>query len=192
MFHNYFYFLGHSKLVEDYKNLFISKENSDVTLNVKEKTCMAHKTVLGARSPVLAAMFKNDTQEKKTGIVNIPDCDPDVFNVFLLYLYSGIIDFENCNNICELYKISDKYDVSELKVICTDFMSKNISVDNFCDIMIIGEQFDEDKLLTEAQDFFNENFEEIVSSKSWESFLGKYFRIANNLLKAMAANIKKK
>lgn len=189
MYYFFFLLLGHSKLVEDFQNLFISKENADVTLNVKEKTCMAHKTVLGARSPVLAAMFKNDTQEKKTGIVNIPDCDPEAFDVFLLYLYSGIIDFKNCN-ICELYRISDKYDVSELKIMCTDFMVKNISVDNFCDIMIIGEQFDEDKLLAEAQDFFNENFEEIVSSKSWESFLGKYFRIANNLLKAMAPNVK--
>lgn len=150
---------------------------------------MAHKTVLGARSPVLAAMFKNDTQEKKTGIVNIPDCDPEAFEVFLLYLYSGIIDFEKCN-ICELYRISDKYDVSELKIMCADFMSKNISIENFCDIVIVGEQFDEDELLIEAQDFFNENFQEIVSSKSWESFLGKYFRIANNLLIAMAPNVK--
>lgn len=187
--HIYFLFLEHSDLAEDFKNLFFSKENADVTLNVKKKIFSAHKAILAARSPVFAAMFKNEMAEKKTGVVNISDCDVEAFNIFLLFLYSGDLDFEKCN-VCHLYKISDKYDVSKLKLICVDFMTKNLSVENIFEILILGDQFSESQLLAEVQCFFNNKFEEIVSSRNWESFLKNNFRLANSLLKAMAPKIK--
>lgn len=160
-----------------------------MTLKVKEKTFSAHKAILAARSPVFSAMFKNDMTEKKTGVVNIHDCDENAFANFLLFLYSGELDFASCN-ICHLYKISDKYDVLKLRLMCVDFMTKNLSVENFYEILILGDQFCESKLLTDVQCFFNKNFEDIVYSKNWESFLINHLRLANNLLKQMAPKIK--
>lgn len=169
--------------------MFLSKEITDVTLKVKEKTFSAHKAILAARSPVFAAMFKNEMTEKKTGFVNISDCDAEAFDIFLLFLYSGDLHFEKCN-VCHLYRISDKYDVSKLKSICVDFMSKTLSVENIFEILILADQFSESKLLAEIQCFFNKKFKEIVSSKNWESFLKNSFRLANNLLKGMAPKVK--
>lgn len=189
LMHIYFLFLEHYDLAEDFKNLFFSEECTDVTLKVKEKKFSAHKAVLVARSPVFAAMFKNEMSEKKTGFVNISDCDVEAFNVFLLFLYSGNLDLKKCN-VCHLYKISDKYDVSKLKLICVDFMIQNLSAENIFEILILGDQFSESQLLAEVQWFFNKKFEEIVSSKNWESFLKNNFRLANGLLKAMAPKIK--
>ena len=149
----------------------------------------AHKAILEARSPVFAAMFKNDMKEKKTGEVNIPDCDSDAFNVFLLFLYSSEQDFTKCN-VCELYEITDKYDVQELKLLCVDFMTENLSVENFSEILILANKFHEEELLIQVQNFFNENFEKIVSSDSWEHLLKDNSHLANRLLKVMAPKVK--
>lgn len=185
----FFLFLGHGQLSEDFKNLFKSKESTDVVLNVREKTYLAHKSILGARSPVLAAMFRHDMEEKKTGIVNISDSDPEAFNIFLIFLYSGSVDFTKCN-ICELYKIADKYDVSDLKLMCTDFMTKNLELENFCDILVLCDQFNDPKLLIEVERYFRENVDKVVSSENWELLLENNFRPACNLLKQMAPKIK--
>ena len=184
-----FFILDYRKLVEDFKDLFTSKSNADVTLNVKRKVISAHKAILGARSPVFAAMFKNDMKEKKTGEVNISDCDFDAFNVFLLFLYSGERQFTKCN-VCELYKIADKYDVQPLKLMCVEFMTENLSVENFGETLILANKFHEEELLTHAQMFFNENFEKLFSSDSWESLFKDNFRLVNKLLKEMAPKVK--
>lgn len=176
-------------LAKDFKGLLVSGENSDVTLYVKEEKHLVHRTILSARSPVFAAMFKNDTLEKKTGVVKISDCDPEAFGEFLSFLYSGEVKFNKCN-ICDLYRISDKYNVPKLKSICVNFMPEHLSVDNFCEMLILSHQFQETELLAHIQNFFNKNFEKIVLSDSWELFTESNFRLANSLLKSMAPKVK--
>lgn len=181
--------LAHHKLAEDLKSLLISEENTDVTLNVKKKTFAAHKGVLAARSPVFAAMFKNEMAEKKSGVIRISDCDGEAFGMFLMFLYSGEFDYSKCN-MCQLYKISDKYDIPELKLMCVNLMSENLSVENFGETLIFSDQFGEEKLLNEVQCFFNEHFEDIVNSVSWKTLFKQNFRLANNLLKGIAPKVK--
>lgn len=164
--------------------MFVSKKSTDVTIKVKEKIFSAHKFILSARSPVLAAMFENEMIEKETGFVDISDCNPEAFNDFLLYLYSGEFDPEKCN-FFHLYKIGDKYDVPQLKLTCANFINCSLSVENFCEIYLFGQKFNEEKILTAAQNFFNENFEEVVSLDSWVSMMEDEAQLTNNLLKAL-------
>lgn len=54
------------KLSEDLGALFESQKFSDVTLAViPGKEYQAHKAVLAARSPVFAAMFEHEMEERK-------------------------------------------------------------------------------------------------------------------------------
>lgn len=168
--------------------MFISKEESDVNLYVKGRKFSAHRTILAARCSVFAAMFDNDTEEKKTGVVKITDYDPVSFEMFLSFLYSGKVDFAKCN-VCELYKISYKYDVAKLLLFCIHFMIQNLSIDNFYEILILSDQFKEKELFGRLQSFFNKNFEKIISSSNWDNFSEKHFRLVNILLKSMAPKI---
>lgn len=168
--------------------MFISQKNTDISLKVKDETFSAHKFILSVRSPVLAAMFENDMTEKKTGIVNIIDCNPESFRTFLLYLYSGEFNFSKCD-VFDLYKIADKYDVPELKLICVDFMFKRLSVNNVLKTYALGHQFNEETLITNAQVFFEENFKQIVVLDIWMSFLEHDCYLANELLKSMAPKV---
>jgi hypothetical protein len=48
-----------------------------------------HRSVLGARSPVFARMFRNDTYEKNTGVVRLDDVTPQGLLAFLELVYLG-------------------------------------------------------------------------------------------------------
>jgi hypothetical protein len=48
-----------------------------------------HRAFLGARSPVFARMFQNNTEEKNTGIVKLDDVTMEGFVAFLELLYLG-------------------------------------------------------------------------------------------------------
>lgn len=168
--------------------MFISKKNTDVSIEVKGKKFSAHKCILGARSPVLAAMFENDMTEKKTGIVNIVDCEPTAFYTFLLYLYSGELSFSKCH-VFDMYKIADKYDVPELKLICVDFMIRRLSVLNVCETFVFAHKYNDKKLLTSVQAYFEENFNKIVSSSNWKKLMEKDGQLANDLLIKMAPKV---
>lgn len=184
----YLSFLGLYTLSDNFKDMFTSQKNVDLFIDVKGKRFSAHKLILAARCPVLSAKIEGQISKKKSGIVNIVDCDPKVFYMFLLYLYSGELNFSNCDAF-SLYKIASKYDMPELKVLCIDFMIRSLSVKNVCQTYVLGHSFNEDELLDSVQTFFENNFNEIISSDSWVGLMRENCKLANKLLKTMAPKI---
>lgn len=58
------------------------------------------------RSPVFAAMFDNNLEEKKKNAANIQDIDSTVLKDMILFMYCGKIT--NFENTCELFVAADK------------------------------------------------------------------------------------
>ena len=56
---------------------------------VEGKEFRVHKAILGAQSPVFAAMFEHETKEQVENRVEIPDMSSDVFEHLLRFIYSG-------------------------------------------------------------------------------------------------------
>lgn len=177
-------------LSENFRSLSITKQFCDVTLQLPGKDFQAHKLVLATRSPVFAAMFKHETSEKQSGIVNIPDCDPESFPEFLDYIYSGKLENISVRSAVHVYKTADKYDVQALKKFCVEYMTQNLKIDNFCDIVVLAEEYDEALLFSAAQKFFNRNLRDILASDEWKTLFRKNFTLANNLLLEMATKVK--
>ena len=48
-----------------------------------------HTAILSARSPVFAAMFRHDTQERQRQEVEIPDVEPGVMRALLEHCYTA-------------------------------------------------------------------------------------------------------
>ncbi len=97
------------KLSEDLGNLFDNEKFSDVTLSVGGREFQAHKAILAgefyhylilrisikfkfsipARSPVFAAMFEHEMEERKQNRVDITDVDHEVLKEMLRFIYTG-------------------------------------------------------------------------------------------------------
>lgn len=126
-------------------------------------------------------MLNHDMREKNEGVINIPDCDPDIFRGFLFYIYTGKIDDISKENVFELHRISDKYDVKDLKTECVDFMLKNLSVDIICDVISLATRHCEQALLTHGIDFFADHAQDILPSVKWQNFVKEHPVEANEL-----------
>lgn len=144
-----------------------------------------------ARSPVFAAMFQAPMKEATTGVVDIPDCDPQAFKDFLVYLYSGRLE-KLSRHMLELYQIADKYDVQDLKADCCIAVMGNLSVENFCDAVILAKKFNVKAIKLKASDFFNKNYAKIFGTMEWETLMKHYTKLANKMLKNMADCLAKK
>jgi speckle-type POZ protein len=77
------------RLSDDLGGLFESGKFSDVILSVNGAEFNAHKSILAARSPVFAAMFEHEMEEKKQNRVEIIDMDKDVLSEMLKFIYTG-------------------------------------------------------------------------------------------------------
>ena len=171
---------------ENFKELFDNKENSDVTFKVQDKEYKAHRLVLMARSSVFAATFKHDTLESQTGVITIPDCDPDSFQKFLEYLYCGKLDELSLQSALSLYYTSNKYDVEELNAFCIEYLSQNLTPENLCEVAVFADKYDETKLFSVVQTFFNKNSLKIFLTSGWECLIKNDYRLGNKLLSEMS------
>lgn len=106
------------RLPDDLGNLFEVQKFSDVTLSVSGREFQAHKAILAgnfhyrcsvlsvgsfnlicfffflifillARSPVFAAMFEHEMEERKQNRVAITDVDHEVLREMLRFIYTG-------------------------------------------------------------------------------------------------------
>lgn len=182
---------GVSELLKGLEELLQSGKHSDVTLIVQDKEFNAHRAILGIRSPVFSAMMEHETKEKATGVVNIPDCDPNSFCDFLHFLYTGNTKKLNADNVFDLYTIADKYQVPELCKICVNYMKSSITLQNFCDVLTLSLRHHERELIHLATQFFLKNSTEIAVTVKWSLFM-KANPVAANELFLKALNLHKK
>jgi len=170
-------------LSKDFKALLTSARHTDVKLKVGDKEFQAHKSVLAARSQVFDSMFSQNMLENISGVINISDCDADVFEAFLTFLYSGQLDEIPSSIVVGLYDIADKYDLPELKKECVKRLIIELSVDSVCDALRVAALHEEKELMETAKKFFVENTEEILDNPNWESFQKDHQKIGNELFK---------
>ena len=102
-----------------------TKQLTDVEFLVDGKAFGAHLFIVSARSPVFAAMFSTDMIEANTGTVTINDTDPDVFETFLIFLYTGALEPFSLANDYRLRALADKYQVDTLLRLCQSFPPQN-------------------------------------------------------------------
>jgi speckle-type POZ protein len=97
--------------------------STDVQLRVGRRSFAAHRAILSARSSVFAAILKrdecndswnNNIDDGRLSIIDIgEDVDPDVFQDFLVFVYTGRL--RTTENMAELWAAANKYDVKTLE-----------------------------------------------------------------------------
>lgn len=110
----------------------------DIKFIVGDQVIMAHKAVLAAQSPVFKSMLTLDTKEKRDNAVEIDDVDFEVFNAFVKFIYTEVIDDVGKFGM-DLLMLTDKYDMQDLKSKCQNFLSESITEVNAVDYLIFAD-----------------------------------------------------
>lgn len=173
---------GLEKLSSDLETLLADKRSSDVTFKVQREKFYLHRSVLGSRTPVFAAMFLHNMKEKSSGCVVVDDCEADVFRLFIRYVYTGRLEGICTDNVVDLITIADKYQLYELVKGCSSFMRTNLCVDTFFDVISIAFTLNDSSLLSRTTEFFLGQAKEIMKSEKWKTFLTEDIEQANSLI----------
>ena len=103
----------------------MNEEKSDVVFVVEKQTIPALKAFLSVKSRVFSAMFSGDFKESKDKKIVIEDTTYEAFHTFIRFLYCDDLELKDDDDfklIGELYKLSDRYDVSRLEHRLTDIL----------------------------------------------------------------------
>ncbi|GBM26203.1 Speckle-type POZ protein [Araneus ventricosus] len=152
------------------KCLYDDKRFSDVILRSASETFPAHKSILGARSPVFSAMFTNDMVENITNYVDISDLSPGTLSRLLSYIYTDAVPELHGDNAMDLYRAADKYELLALRDQCSVVLKADLSVFNVCNILILAHMHNDEGLLESVHSFLLKHDEEILNSEMWKLF----------------------
>lgn len=179
---------GAIALQNQLESMYETGDFCDFEVRVENRVFKVHKNVLAARSSTLASMLLHDMMEKKTGMVEIGDCDSETFQAFLKFLYTGKSDVIAAENAASLFEVADKYDVQYLKKKCHHFMMNNFSVESFCEFAILALRHDDWVLVQVAKMFLRSNINAIVSSEQLHNLFTENPSFAGDSLFKLSAD----
>jgi speckle-type POZ protein len=126
-------------------NLLSSKEGMDVEFQVGGEAFIAHRRLLGARSPVFRAeLFGPMKEGTGTNIVTVHDMEPQVFSSLLTFIYTDAwpeINEEDEPTVAQhLLVAADRYGLQRLKLMCEDRLLSHIDASSAASLLALAEQ----------------------------------------------------
>ena len=113
-----FFKVCHEKrLVDNISKLLFEDVSSDVTFIIGNAQFKVHRIILAAQSPVFKAMLISHYKESKMTSIHLPNKEPQSFSLFLKYLYSGNLTFDNEFNLgieLKLLDLANEYGIQQL------------------------------------------------------------------------------
>lgn len=99
----------------------------DLTLYVNSKTFKVHRNVLAGNSAYFDSILKQHKIVKEQ--LTISCLDSDIFDAFIVYMYTGKITI-HIANVEELLRLANHFVVNRIVDYCTEFLEKTLSLDN--------------------------------------------------------------
>ncbi|KAK0092475.1 hypothetical protein PV326_001333 [Microctonus aethiopoides] len=161
-------------ICDRFKNFLTSPDLSDVTIVIDETEIPVHKIILAAYSSVFLAMFKADMTESVNKRIVITDIEVDIMKKVIEFMYTGGIDpIPEWNALLSILEVAEKYQIMNLKELCEEKLSQNITIDNVLKILERVSLCEVPKLMETLISFMVEKKSQIVEL---EDFAGLYRR----------------
>ncbi|KAH6847105.1 hypothetical protein B0I37DRAFT_374303 [Chaetomium sp. MPI-CAGE-AT-0009] len=146
----------YNELLSSFDKLFKEGTYSDLTITCGVDEYKVHKAIVCPRSSFFATACNGLFQEGKTGVVALPDDDPQVVNLMIRYLYyldypaqpevqdeavetpqeSKSADCSNLTVHARVYALGEKYDIQGLKTLAIEKFKTEAKVHWNCDEFI--------------------------------------------------------
>lgn len=154
-----------------YDKLLRNVSLSDVTFVVKGEVIPANKSILALQSDVFESMFATDMLEKKTNTVEIVDIEPKIFKLMLRFVYDGNLDCNETEELLELCKAADKYELRNLVKLCANNACFELCTSNVVDILVVADQVRDDFFKNKCIKFVIENKDQIVKTEGYKNLV---------------------
>ncbi|XP_057318272.1 speckle-type POZ protein B-like [Microplitis mediator] len=177
------------QMTDDFKKLYNSQINSDVTFIVGNEKFKAHKIILSARSPVFSAMFTHKMKENRDNKVAIPDIEPKIFNKLLEFIYTDEINDLDMDAV-SLLEAADKYQLLTLKSLCEKSVSKSVSIDNAIALMILADLHNANQLVERVLELIIKNIKDVIDTPEYKILEESKPLLLSKLFKKLATSIK--
>lgn len=144
-------------------------------LELKFTEFKAHRSLLAARSPVFAAMFRYSSEEqdgspakknpKRLVVVNT---DPLAFKAMLHFIYTDKFpDPADIPLVARLLALADRYIIDLLKFKCEEFLAERLTIDNCSELERLADQRSATVLHNTAVRFMKQHASELLSKPGW-------------------------
>lgn len=139
---------GSSFFIKGNKSLWDSGELSDFIIKCGDREFRVHKSILAANSIFFRKMFSHEVTETKESKMIISDFNENTIEEFLLFLY--IYQTPKDENLLDLFAVSSKYDVEDLRSYCEKKIRLNINDENAGEILEVANLYDSSMLKKET------------------------------------------
>ena len=167
-----------ARLAKDLASLLDDKF-ADFVFKVKNVKIPVHRAILATRSPVFAAMFQPDRQQKRTNEVEIKDVTPAAFKALLRFIYTGRCQVGMWAE--DLFMAAIKYDIKDLIQIGAKEMEKKLTADNVVRLLILSDLHQASDLKEAAMGFINKNAPAVMKTPSWPAFAKSHQNLVTEL-----------
>lgn len=176
-----------NRAVTQFAELFTNQINCDTFFIFSGgKRVGAHKSILMARSPVFASIYKASNAEPGKSDIRVDDIDAAVFSILLRFAYSGKLAEPLTEDLAKsLFAAADKYEMDDLKEECVDFLASHISVDKALNLMVWSELVSDKRMQEAVTKFCCVQRQKICRLQQWENFAVNYPKLCAVLTRRM-------
>ena len=179
-------------IFQNIASLLKNGTGADMTFEIGGNNLPAHTLIVGASSPVLAAMFRSDFKEGRTQIVKIEDTTTEVFQQFLNYLYTNDVpDMGKKGIAAGLFELADKYAVDSLKEESAIFLAEQLNVENAVETLIAAHLHSSESLLQETLLFMSTNGVDYLSRPDWLPLMENYPKLCFRAIRFIVTTLTK-
>jgi speckle-type POZ protein len=172
------------------KILESANQSGDVKFKVGSEVFSAHRLVLQARAPELAALTEDCPSDTPLPIQGIK---PSAFRSLLQFVYANNAPKpeELRNDARELLDVANRFGCKGLKLAAeAELASSGISVDTAADMILLGDAKNCALLKEAAIEFFAVNPTVVMSSSGWKQ-VEESLPLMNELMAVLASNKKR-
>eukprot|EP00088_Acartia_fossae_P041357 TRINITY_DN4326_c0_g1_i2.p1 TRINITY_DN4326_c0_g1~~TRINITY_DN4326_c0_g1_i2.p1 ORF type:complete len:896 (+),score=163.77 TRINITY_DN4326_c0_g1_i2:159-2846(+) len=141
-----------------------SKESKDNTSESCESNgeavtehIAAHRVIVCARCAWFRRALTSGMKEDRERRIVLRDCSPEVFKIFLQFIYSGLYKLDlntlPVQILVDLLLVADRYEVPVLVDACEDALCASLQEDNAIPLLVLAEQFNTYRLRREGFKF---------------------------------------
>lgn len=184
-----------SHFKKDMERLFEQKYHADVKFvfeNQNQKEILAHRSLLSARSGVMALMFNNENwKDTKTGEIHIKDAKWEEFSEFMRYIYTDKCSLKS-ENIFPMYGLAHYYNVETLLIECRLHLVRSFTYDNVSEILVHAHKFCDEYLKLQCWEYIKNNIAQIAQTDTYKNLKRDSVGFLLNVIENGLVNDKKR